>query len=173
MQRFPLFFLIIIPCIMSTNVNAQHFPVIKAETLSKKEVVFPEVTRGKYAFILIAFKRQTQGGVDSWLEPFIKDYGGRDDIDFYEIPMISGNWKWMSSWIDSGMRQGVAEFKHDHVATYYGPLKKYFEYFGVRDSGTVYVFLVDPEGQIIWRETGPADDRKYGKLKDLLRKTVG
>lgn len=153
---------------MATQLHAQKFPVIQAETLSQKKVTFPEVTRGKYAFILIAFKRQTQGEVDSWLDPFIREFGEKDGITFYEIPMISGNWKWMSGWIDSGMRSGVPRYKHDHVATYYGPLSTYFETFGVRDARKVYVFFLDKKGNIIWKESGPAENEKYEELRKLV-----
>lgn len=157
---------------MGLQAQKQQFPEIPAETLSKKQVVFPGVTRGQYAFILIAFKRQTQGEVDSWLDPFVEDFYGMENVTFYEIPMISGNWKWMSSWIDSGMRSGVAQEKHDHVATYYGPLKGYFDYFNIRDSRTVYVFLLDKQGRVIWRESGPANQKKYEALKNLVREKI-
>ena len=146
------------------------FPSIKAETLSQKKVTFPETTKGLYTFILIAFKKQTQREVDSWLDPFIEEFGGEQDITFFEIPMISGNWKWMSSWIDSGMRTGVPDYKHDHVATYYGPLSKYFDYFNIKDSQTVHVFLLDKKGNIIWKESGPSNEKKYNELRRMLKK---
>ena len=169
MKAYFLTTIFIISFTMGIQAQLQAFPEISAETLSKKQVVFPQAVGGKYAFILIAFKRQTQGEVDSWLDPFWEDFSGKKGITFFEIPMISGNWKWMSSWIDSGMRSGVPDEKHDHVATYYGPLKKYFDYFDIRDSGTVHVFLLDKKGRIIWRETGPANKTKYEKLKTLIQ----
>ncbi len=154
---------------MTNHTQAQEFPTIQAETLSQKKVVFPDIAEGRYAFILIAFKRQTQGEVDSWLDTFIEEFGGEEDITFYEIPMISGNWKWMSSWIDSGMRAGVPDYKHDHVATYYGPLSRYFEYFDIKDSRTVYVFFLDKQGNIIWRKTGPASEKRFEELRKVVQ----
>lgn len=153
---------------MLYNSSAQPFPTIRAETLSKKPVVFPDVAKGKYAFILIAFKRQTQGEVDGWLDPFIEEFGGKTNVAFYEIPMISNSWKWMSSWIDSGMRAGVPEYKHSHVATYYGPLDKYFDSLEIEDKNTVHVFLLDRQGQIIWKETGPVTNKKYEDLRMMM-----
>jgi hypothetical protein len=158
---------------MGIQAQIQPFPEIPAETLSRKKVIFPHHTRGKFAFLLIAFRRQTQGEVDSWLNPFVHDFAGNKEITFFEIPMISGNWKWMSGWIDSGMRSGVPDEKHDHVATYYGPLRKYFDYLDIRDPRTVYVFLLDKEGRIIWREIGPANENNYGELKSLLEDKTG
>ncbi|MFP4620693.1 MAG: hypothetical protein ACLFM7_05245 [Bacteroidales bacterium] len=152
---------------------SSKFPAIEAETLSGEKITFPDVTKGKYAFILIAFKRQTQGEVDSWLDPFIKEFGKRKSVTFYEIPMISKNWKWMSGWIDAGMRAGVPKAKHDHVATYYGPLSKYFSHFNVEDTGTVYVFLLDKNGNIIYKTSGPADDYKFSELRRILNERIG
>ena len=158
---------------MSNEVQSQEFPTIEAETLSGKKILFPDITTGKYALILVAFKRQTQGEVDSWLDPFIEEFGDRESVTFYEIPMISKNWKWMSGWIDAGMRSGVPKNKHDHVATYYGPLTEYFDYFGVDDSGKVYVFLLDPEGNIIWKTSGRANENTFNELRALMREKTG
>src|SRR6056297_2746567 len=154
---------------MTKKVQSQKFPSIEAETLSQKKVVFPEVTKGKYALILVAFRRQTQGQVDSWLDPFIREFGENEEITFYEIPMISNNWKWMSGWIDSGMRAGVPQYKHDHVATYYGKLSPYFDYFEIENTRLCYVFLLDKSGEIIWREQGPADKVKFANLQKKLK----
>jgi len=157
---------------MAQQVQSQKFPTIEAETLSQKKIVFPDVTEGKYALILIAFKRQTQGQVDSWLDPFIEEYGDNKQVTFYEIPMISNNWKWMSSWIDSGMRSGVPDYKHDHVATYYGPLSEYFEYFNINDKRLCYVFLLDESGNIIWRNQDTATRDSYIELSQIVRKKI-
>ena len=75
----------------------------------------------------------------------------------------------MSGWIDSGMRSGVPENKHDHVATYYGSLTKYYNHFEVDDSGTVYVFLLDKKGDIIFRTSGPADNDKFSELRRIVK----
>lgn len=144
--------------------NNEKFPELKAETLSGKKITFPSVTEGKYALILMAFRRGTQPKVDSWLNPFIGEFGAKPNVTFYEIPMISGGWKIIGGWIDSGMRQGVPEQKHDHVATYYGPLKKFTDALNIDDLSGCYVFLLNPEGEIIWRETGWAEKNKLEHL---------
>lgn len=154
---------------MTQQTVSQKFPTIKAETLSQEKVVFPDITENKYALILIAFKRQTQGQVDSWLDPFIKEFGENKQVTFYEIPMISNNWKWMSQWIDSGMRSGVPKYKHNHVATYYGPLSSYFEYFEIKNSKLCYSFLLDKTGHIIWKNQGAATKETFNELRDLVK----
>jgi len=157
---------------MAKQASPQKFPTIEAETLSQKKVVFPDIAEGKYALIIIAFKRQTQGQVDSWLDPFIEEFGDQEKVTFYEIPMISNNWKWMSSWIDSGMRSGVPAYKHDNVATYYGPLTKYFEYFSIENSKLCYTFLLNEVGEIIWRDQGAASEEAYNELRNLVKENI-
>ena len=169
--KFILF--LFIPIFMSQQEPYKKFPRLEAETLSGDKLIFPEATKGKYAFILVAFKRQTQGEVDSWLNPFIEEFGNSESVTFYEIPMISGSWKLISSWIDSGMRSGIPEFKHDHVATYYGSLDKYYKHFDVEDTGTVYVFFLDKEGNIIYNTSGPANNDKFNELKSIVEARTG
>jgi hypothetical protein len=70
------------------------------------------------------------------------------------------------------MRAGVPDYKHDHVATYYGPLSKYFDYLNIHDSRKVYTYLLDKQGYIIWNNSGPADSKDYEYLKQLVKSKI-
>lgn len=154
------------------GMQSDKFPRIEATTLSGQKVVFPDITHGKTALILIAFKRQAQGIIDSWRAPFEEHYGNDSNFVFYEIPMISSSWKLMSSMIDSGMRSGVPKRLHDHVATYYGPLDKYYTLFGISDNRDAYAFLLDQHGNIIYSGHGPASAEKIKDLKNIASTNI-
>ena len=139
------------------------FPSIKAETLSGNKITFPDATKGSKALFVIAFERQAQKQADGWYEAYAANFQKRGYV-FYEVPMISSFWKWMSGFIDSGMRSGVPVYKHNNVATYYGPLEEYFKAFGVTDKSLVFVFTVDEKGEIVARVTGAADKKKVNAL---------
>ena len=149
-----------------TGMQNDKFPRIEATTLSGEQVVFPDITHGKTALILIAFRRQAQGVIDSWRAPFEEHFANDSNYVFYEIPMISSSWKIMSSMIDNGMRSGVPKRLHDHVATYYGPLDKYYALFGIHDKRDAYAFLLDAEGNIIFSDHGTATADKVEALKN-------
>jgi hypothetical protein len=125
------------------------FPTIAAQTLSQKDIVFPDVVKGEYAFIAVAFKMRAQGQIDSWYDVYLDSLKPRGVV-FYEIPMIAGSWKMMSGWIDGGMRGGIPPEKHPYVATYYGPLDKLQQELGTSDDQLAYVYLLDPESKVLF-----------------------
>ncbi len=126
------------------------FPTIPAQTLSRQDVVFPDVLQGKYGFIAVAFKQKAQSQIDTWYALYQDSLQSRGVV-FYEIPMISGSWNLVSGWIDNGMRSGIPAEKHPYVATYYGPLEDHQARLGVDNDQLAYVYLIDPEGKILFR----------------------
>lgn len=160
--------LIIVFAMTTANVQqGEQFPDLSAETLAGDSIRFPDDVQGTYTLLVLAFKRGAQPLVDSWLDPFIQRYSNNKLVDYYEIPMISGGWKVLSGWIDSGMRSGVPGAKHGHVATYYGPLKSYIRQLKIEDLRDSYVFLLNPNGQIIWSANGKADKNSLNRLFQL------
>ena len=93
------------------------FPQISAETLAGTKITLPDLAQGKITLITIAFKREAQSQLDSWLRPFMEEYGGKPGFTFYEIPMLAWYWKLMGWMIDSGMRSGIQKEKHKNVMT--------------------------------------------------------
>jgi len=143
----------------------QTFPTLIAETLSGNKITLPDVVKGKKSFLVIAFERQAQPQADDWFDIYTTNFQKQGYV-FYELPMISGLWKWMSGFIDSGMRSGVPLAKHNNVATYYGPLDSYFTAFGVKDKSLVYVFTLNENGQITERVTGKVTAEKIRILQE-------
>lgn len=144
-----------------------RFPKIEAKALSGKKIVLPDDTLGKVSFIGIAFQRGAQGMLDSWIDHFERMCGGES---IYEIPMIDGMfWKVMSGFIDEGMKAGIPEEKHDNVATFYGSTFDIRKKLNMDDKSLGYVFLLDEEGKIIWRERGYANEEGLEELQDVIK----
>jgi len=151
----------------------KKFPAVKAETLAGQKITVPDAAAGKVTLVCVAFLRESQAQLDSWLNPFYEKFGSRDDIMFYEVPMISGGYKFMKMIIDGGMRGGLPEFKHKHVVTMYGDVQSYKEALDI-DPTSGHAFLLDGEGIIRWQEQGFSNAETLGSLfaatEDLLKK---
>ena len=146
------------------------FPTIRAETLAGTKTILPDSAQGKITLIIIAFKRASQPQLDSWLKPFMEEYGGKPGFTFYEIPMLAWYWKLMGWMIDSGMRSGIQKEKHKNVMTYYGDYSIYRRMLGLEDVTFGYAFLLDREGIIRWHERGYATKEKIRELFDWTKK---
>ncbi len=143
-----------------------RFPRIKVETLSGKELVLPDDTEGKVVLIGVAFVREAQGMLDSWMDYF-KHLCSENEV--YELPIIESSfWKVFSGFIDGGMRSGIPREKHDFVGTHYGDASDFVDALGIKDKKLGYVFLVDEEGYIRFRGDGYIDEEgKRGILEQV------
>ncbi len=152
----------------SSAIIGLEFPRLEAETLSGGKVAYPDSVKGSVTLILIAFERQTQGKIDTWLNPFVERFGNTPGIKYYEIPMIKRRWIVISPIIDGGMRSGLPEAKHNHVTTYYGNVDTYAKLLSIRDKSDCYVYLLDPDAKIRWHISGAATPEK---ITELFEKT--
>jgi len=137
-----------------TNLNiGKKFPEVKDDSLEKNPVSLPDAARGKVTLIAVAFLRESQAQIDSWLEPFVESFGNKEGFTFYEVPMLHWGYKFMRFMIDGGMRAGIPQEKHKHVVTMYGDVEKYIKALNL-DLRYGYAFLLDREGIIRWEGQG-------------------
>ena len=140
------------------------FPKLSAETLSKKAIEFPKDVKGKPTIIVIAFKREAQDQIDPWLAAISKKFKNKE-INYYEIPMMSGGYKIISGIIDGGMRGGVPRALHDFVASYYGNLDNYISYLNIKKDKNCYLFLLDKNGIIKFKTESTINANKLQELE--------
>lgn len=153
-----------------TNPNiGKKFPEVKDESLAKTPVSLPDVAKGKVTLVVISFLHQNQSQLDSWLEPYVDKFGTKESHTFYEVPMISGGYKFMRPMIDGGMRAGIPTAKHKNVVTMYGDVEKYIKGLNL-DPKYGYAFLLDREGIIRWQGQGFSTPEMLKELLDLAQR---
>jgi hypothetical protein len=135
------------------------FPRISGRALSGTSVTLPDAARGTVALVGVAFVRDAQPMLDSWMRPYEEAFDGRKGYVAYELPIIEGwHWRLMSGMIDGGMRAGIPVEKHNYVVTVYGDASAFREALSIEDTGSAYVFLLGRSGIIRWRNHGYATD---------------
>jgi len=142
-----------------------RFPEVTAQSLANTDESIPDSARGKVTLITVAFLRESQPQLDSWLGPFTERFGSKEGFTFYEVPMIAADYTFMRSVIDGGMRGGIPKEKHKNVVTMYGDIEKYMKALSL-DSRFGYAFILDQEGIIRWQEQGFATQET---LKELFK----
>ena len=146
----------------------RRFPRLVAETLSGRKLVLPDSLDGKLALVLLAFRRHAQPVVDSWVGPAQRRYGSCHEFTWFELPMLAGGWRTISGFIDGGMRSGIDQAHHDHVATFYGDSRRHCEALAIRDPNTAHACLIDGDGTVHWMASGWATNRKLEELYSAL-----
>jgi hypothetical protein len=139
------------------------FPAMSVETLSGNKIELPNYSIGKPTVICLVFEQDAQRLVDTWTKPILEKYN-KAEVNYYEIPMISAGYKFMSGFIDKGMRGGVPEELHNNVATYYGALEQYKTDLIMSDKSSCYLFVLDKDGIIKHIDESFSNDQKLDTL---------
>jgi hypothetical protein len=152
------------------------FPTVKGENLSGRHMVLPRDFEGKLNIVIVAFYREQQLLVNSWLPAIQELMRKYPEIHMYELPTISTGYVLMKWIIDNGMRSGIKDTKtRDHTITLYTDTKKFRKELELPTDETIYVMLVDSSGAVRWKSSGSMTPMSAALLSsavdELLRKS--
>jgi len=158
------------------NAIGKKFPEITGYALNGTQTTLPNDANGFVTVIILAFEKDSQDKVDTWADTLVATYDTETQIRYFELPMISGFYSFMSSIINGGMRGGVPEPLHDNVVTFYGDREKYTQALGIPDMENSYLFVLDKLGIVRYTEKGYSDfpriDRLFMEIDKYLAKPV-
>ena len=142
-----------------------RFPSVEGSNLESEHFNLPSDFRGELNDVLVAFKREQQTDVDSWM-PFLKGVGeSRHELRIYELPTLGRRYRLIRPIIDGGMRRGIpdAAVRAATITLYIdkAPLR---ESLLLGDEDRIYVLLVDRKGQVFWQGEGRFDERAGAEL---------
>lgn len=156
------------PVFLFGQLVGTKFPELTATTLADRAITFPTDLESKASIIIIAMERNTQKLVDTWTPFILENYGKNEEVSFYEVPMISGWYSWMSGFIDGGMRSGIDQSFHDNTATFYGDRSRYIKQLNMKDKSDCYIFILDETGTIRYNSSGNMTDEKQKQLSEIM-----
>ena len=151
---------------MSASVT---FPTVEARNLQGLGVTLPAAFEGDRNVVVVAFKREHQDLVDSWI-PWLEAQAAVDPaLRFYEIPTIGRIWAPVRNMIDGGMARAIKEpVVLQRTLTVYGDVNRLTRPLAITDTSTIAVFLVDAAGTVLWSGDGPFTDASASALSDAL-----
>jgi len=172
-----IFLLTISSCMIGAGENSKveagknnYFPKITGIDLQGEKQELPQVFKNKLNLVIVAFKREQQVEVDTWIkaaEPILKE---NSNLSFYEVPLIYEVSAFKRMWVNNGMRFGISDkIARKRTITVYTNRKEFFEITQMKEE-TIYALLLDSNGKILWKKEGVADDKKIADLKKIMRK---
>lgn len=150
--------------------SAPRFPQVSSENLSGKAYKLPGDFEGERNLLLIAFQREQQKNIDTWLHE-VKRFTDLDpNLHYYELPTIS-RLNAVARWfINNGMRGGIPDkAQRDRTITLYLDKKPFLESLHIADESRVYALVVDRQGNVLWRGEGDFSEDKATSLRDFLQ----
>jgi hypothetical protein len=135
-------------------------------------VDLPAGFAGEHNIVLVAFRREQQGAVDSWIAWYTGVAADHPGLRAYEVPVIATRWSPGRAMIDGGMARAVATGEaRQRTLTVYGDVRRVTDGLGIEHTSEITVLLVDRAGRVTWRTTGawtqPRGDELLGFVDAL------
>ncbi|MFW9963522.1 MAG: hypothetical protein ACFFCX_08165 [Candidatus Sifarchaeia archaeon] len=145
------------------------FPQLKAENLNREMIEIPSQLRGEINIVMVAFQQWQQGLVNSWV-PFLESLIEiHESLDYYELPTIRKMNVLYRRFIDGGMRSGItSRDTRARTITLYIDKDPFKESLDIVTEETIYLYLIDKEGKILWEAQGGLSEEKAKSLEIAL-----
>jgi hypothetical protein len=147
-----------------------RFPELKAWNLEGRAFSLPADFEGERNLLLIAFQRNQQEQLDTWLKEMKRFEEIDPGLHYYELPTIEKMNSLTRWFIDSGMRRGIPDRNaRARTITLYIDKKPFEQALQLPTEKTVYALLVDRSGKVLWRTEGVFDENKANSLREALK----
>jgi len=146
-----------------------QFPKVSGSNLHGQKFNLPNDFEGELNIVIVAFLREQQQDVNTWL-PHVKEiHGENENIAYYELPTIR-NMNALSQWfINQGMRSGIRDEEMRSITiTLYLDKKEFKQALNITSEETITLLLVNDQGNVVWRTTGSWTDEKEQKMRHVL-----
>jgi hypothetical protein len=160
---------------IAQNLKGKQFPQIIGETLTDKPVNIPSDTKGKFTLIGMAYSRDAEEDLKTWLNPvynkFIAKTGMFDmdiDVNLYFIPMFTGVNIPIAEKAKKKLKEDTDKEFYPHVLFYKGELKTYKKELDFENKDTGYFFVLDKDGKIVHATSGRFSSKKMDAVEQIL-----
>lgn len=146
------------------------FPNVSGSNLAGRAFYLPFDLDGEYNLVMLAFEPGHQLLMASWLPTFELLTKLYNNVNHYELPTLWDYNEAQRALIDNGMRRMILDpAMRERVVTLYVDKAHFAELLELPDEDTIYVFLIDHEGEIHFRAEGSATQESRAALVDKMR----
>ena len=145
------------------------FPRVRGANLERRPFTLPNGFEGESNLVLIAFKREQQFEIDTWIPAAKRLAHERPDFRYYELPTISRAVPLARWWLDSAMRAGIPDrAAREATITLYLNKRAFREALRLPSEDIIYTLLVDRAGHVLWHAEGVFTQEKERVLQRAL-----
>lgn len=148
-----------------------YFPTVTGKNLTGQTFTFPADLKKDINLIAVAFQREQQADVDTWIlkmEPLEKEY---PQFAFFEVPTIREMNPFSRWFIYQGMRSGIpSQQARLRTVTLHIDKEPFKRALGISNENQIYLYLTDREGKILWQTQERWTEEKHQELLTFLQK---
>jgi hypothetical protein len=144
---------------------------VSGQNLEYENYNLPSTLKGELNLVIVPFQMWHQNLVNGWA-------GYLNDLEisypyfkYYEVPTLSKGYKLMSFMIDGGMRAGIPDKSvRERTITLYINKNQFKKELSIKNEDTIYLFLINKKGEILWNTEGSFSMDKFIELQDYIEK---
>jgi hypothetical protein len=150
------------------------FPEVSGRNLEGREFRLPNDFEGRANLVLIAFQRDHQALVDTWMPAAAALSESLPDFRYYELPTIGSGYKLFRGFIDGGMRSGIPDREaRERTITLYLDKDDFRGALGLASDETIYVLVLDASGKVALIVEGVHSVEKGANVREAIEELLG
>lgn len=147
-----------------------RFPQVKGSNLLRHKITLPYDLQGEFNILFIPFQQWHQRLVDEWVPMARQIEASFPGVRFYEIPVIHEMNILSQTFINEGMRAGIPNpTTREKTITLYLDKVAFRRALEIPNEETIYVVVLDRQGNIVWRTEGAYSPEKGAALLDAIQ----
>lgn len=162
---------------LNAQVVGKMFPVMETENVEDKKIVLPDVAKGKYTLVGLAYSKKSEDELNSWFQPVFEKFIQKTkglladfsyDVNVYFVPMFTGV---NAAATGTAKRKAIKNIDPQllpYVLFYKGELKPYKEALDFEKKDIPYFFVLDDTGKIVFATSGKYTPAKMSQVEDVI-----
>lgn len=148
-----------------------YFPTVSGKNLTGRTFTFPTDLEKDYNLIAVAFLRQQQEDVDTWIPKMEAIEQRHENFAFFEAPTIREMNPFSRWFIYQGMRSGIpSQRARLRTVTLHIDKEPFKKALGIETENKIYLYLTNREGKILWQTEQQWSEEKEKQLVNYLKK---
>ncbi len=153
--------------------TSRYFPEVDGTNLEGRHFSLPADFEGELNVVLVAFRREQQADVDTWLPYLTALAAERSKVRVYEVPTLNRSYSLVRPFIDGGMARGIPQkATREATITLYINKTPFKRALGITREDAIRVFLVASDGRVLWHADGQHTSEAAAELASEIERVT-
>jgi hypothetical protein len=149
------------------------FPEVEGKNLSGREFVLPRDFEGNLNIVFLAFQREQQLAVNTWLPTATLLEDLHKGLRYYELPVHSCINPIIRRFLNRAMRVGIRyPGSREKTIALFIDKDPFYKALDISGEEFIHILVLNDEARIVWRSEGSCDVEKAESLSDFIKDTL-
>ncbi len=149
------------------------FPEVEGTNLDGQEFVLPRVFEGKLNIVFVAFQREQQLAVNTWLPTATLLEDLHKGLRYYELPIHSCINPIVRWFLNRAMRVGIRyPGSREKTIALYINKDLFRKALDISGEDNIHILVLNEEAQVVWHSQGSCDAEKAKNLSDFIKSVL-